>query len=391
MEQPTIKKSAANFSLMGYTLAHFVVDLLCHFYLYRQIWPMAQKMQNFTLPASSLIIYNVVAFGLQFVWGFIADRFPKLPVGLIGHVLVGAAFFPLFWPTEFQLREFLPYLLLLIICSGNAAFHVEGGRDSFVRARGNEIRTGIFSLGGAAAVLIVPILPLSFGRLSLDGILLLLWLFVLILLVILKSAAKRANEAYMQNTPALKISTLSIKPEQSSDTLKTVIATLFLFAQTYYLPNSSMFQLRIDSVSLTILLIVITVAGRSFGGFLTAYQGPFIFLLIATIVGSLSMFAPLNSPGFAYIKALTLTVPGAWAAWQYYLTLPHRPALAYALQKLPMFASTLVGSILWPQSSDFYPIVLSKLPFLIICMTVMVLSIIQQHRNPFTRKERTDV
>lgn len=88
------------------------------------------------------LLYSVIAFGLQAPVGALCDKYPRLPVGVMGCVLVAGGLFviPAMWAP------------LLLCAVGNALFHVGGGMDSLVHARGKIRRSGIFVSSGAVGL-----------------------------------------------------------------------------------------------------------------------------------------------------------------------------------------------------------------------------------------------
>lgn len=125
-------------SLFVYTFSHFCVDLGCIFLLYRCVAPVLSPSSS----TAAFLLYSVVAFGLQLPIGALCDRYPRLPMGIVGCTLVAAAL---------GLMH-APYVALSICALGNAMFHVDGGRDSLLRAKGRMARSGVFVSSGAIGV-----------------------------------------------------------------------------------------------------------------------------------------------------------------------------------------------------------------------------------------------
>ncbi len=127
-------------SLIAYSISHFIVDFCCFYFLLGLVRPQMPDIETYAI---ALLSYNIVAFGVQALVGIFYDRYPRLPMGLIGVLLVGLALLPL--PSI--------WLRLIIIGLGNAAFHIGGGVDSLVLAKGMT-RSGIFVSTGAIGVLL---------------------------------------------------------------------------------------------------------------------------------------------------------------------------------------------------------------------------------------------
>ncbi|MGI6544927.1 MAG: hypothetical protein ACOX2M_00585 [Fastidiosipilaceae bacterium] len=361
---PRPKSPAAGRSLLMYTICHLLTDTLCFFFLFGSLLPFINGQGHSVWALPVLVIYNGLAFGLQFIWGLLADRFPKLPTGLIGMSLIGLGFLP---RLITQSPSGLPIYIvtLILIGSGNSAFHVEGGRDSLSRANGSESRTGIYAAGGAAGVMIGTALgTVPFARYFLFP----LWLAALIALRWLKREAIRAQDPYfsvaLESTPYIAGSfqmpitgTASpFPPLQSLDSARTakvpgslaVIATLFFFVQTLFIPSPAALAVRPDFTVLPLptmfifILATLLTASRLVGGFITYRLSATPFMLLAAF-STLPLLIPTGKSLWGiFLQAFALGVPTAWAAFQYYRVMPNRPALAYSLQKLPMFAAAFL-------------------------------------------------
>lgn len=126
-------------SLMAYTFSHFSVDFACFFILFHGF---KNSMGSLDSVAFGFLIYNVIAFGLQPIIGFICDNHPKIPIGMIGCGIVMISLLTLS----------SPWAALVLCALGNACFHIGGGIDSLMFANGKMFRSGIFVSTGAIGV-----------------------------------------------------------------------------------------------------------------------------------------------------------------------------------------------------------------------------------------------
>lgn len=141
-------------SLVSWTIAHFAVDMSCFYVLYRGVEHLYSALSwthwQETL-AIAIIIYNVLAFGLQIVLGALSDRFPKLEkiLGLEGLdcMLVPLA---IIWISQGPVASWVSLVIAGIL---NAAFHVGGGVDVIRKSAGNIAPSGIFVSSGALGVI----------------------------------------------------------------------------------------------------------------------------------------------------------------------------------------------------------------------------------------------
>ena len=126
-------------SLAIYTFAHFAVDFACFFVLFSTVSAGVGSLQQLTI---WFLTYNIIAFGLQFIVGYVCDIRRSFPAGVIGVIITmcGLVF----------ARQI--YIALVLVALGNAFFHVGGGIDSLVNAGGKMKRSGIFVSSGSWGV-----------------------------------------------------------------------------------------------------------------------------------------------------------------------------------------------------------------------------------------------
>ena len=123
-----------------YTFAHFWVDFTCFFILFS--WVATNQYSDLSLTIG-ILSYNILAFGLQPLIGYLCDCQRKIPVTFIGFSLLALGLL---------LRAFfIPTLILIGL--GNACFHVGGGSDSLRYSQGKMSRSGIFVSSGAIGVI----------------------------------------------------------------------------------------------------------------------------------------------------------------------------------------------------------------------------------------------
>lgn len=119
--------------LLTYSLAHFVIDFVCAFFMFSFVRYSGQWLFG-------ALLYNFCAFALQMPIGLLADKWNHNAwCSAIGCALTGIAFF-LF---------FIPLLGCVILGIGNAMFHVGGGIDTLNISTEKVKATGIFVSPGA--------------------------------------------------------------------------------------------------------------------------------------------------------------------------------------------------------------------------------------------------
>jgi len=130
-------------SLMAYAFSHFCVDFTCFYILFHGL---RNSTDDLNMVAIGFLLYNVIAFGLQPIIGFVCDDHPRIPIGVIGCGIVMSGLLVLYFPWSWT------WLALCLCAFGNACFHIGGGVDSLRFAEGKMTRSGIFVSTGALGV-----------------------------------------------------------------------------------------------------------------------------------------------------------------------------------------------------------------------------------------------
>lgn len=123
-----------------YFYIHFVVEIVCFFYLSR-----VTNNSNFVwlIP----FIYDGVAFVPQSIIGYISDKYPKINMGIIGTILLFITY------LLFGLTNISVYVTLIILCLGNAFLHVAGAENTLKTSNGRLSPAAIFVAGGSFGVI----------------------------------------------------------------------------------------------------------------------------------------------------------------------------------------------------------------------------------------------
>ena len=157
MRRPGDKSSGLRImknSLASWTIAHFAVDMSCFYILYRGVEPLYAAM-SWThwqeMLAIAILLYNVLAFGLQILFGTLTDRFPKLEK-IIGIEGLDCMLVPLIiiWISQGPVASWTSMIIAAVL---NAAFHVGGGVNVIRRSAGKMAPSGIFVSSGALGVI----------------------------------------------------------------------------------------------------------------------------------------------------------------------------------------------------------------------------------------------
>lgn len=136
----SLKKISLNLTIYGVT--HAVVDGVCAAIIFSIFY---YQIINISVFIALVILYNVLAFGLQPVVGLITDYF-KSPK----EIAIAGCFF-----TGFSAIIFFnfPFLAIIFAGIGNALFHVGGGSISLNLTPRKATAPGIYVAPGAAGLL----------------------------------------------------------------------------------------------------------------------------------------------------------------------------------------------------------------------------------------------
>ncbi len=121
-----------------YFYIHFVTEIICFFALERYIGDRPLIWIIF-------LSYDMFAFVPQAIIGRFSDRYPKIPLGTAGMVLLGVA------AAAFDHIK-NPFVSLAILCLGNCLVHVNGAEATLRTADGKLSGSAIFVSGGSFGV-----------------------------------------------------------------------------------------------------------------------------------------------------------------------------------------------------------------------------------------------
>ena len=122
-----------------YFYIHFIVEIVCFFYLTR----ISNSMIVWLVP----FLYDAFAFVPQSIIGYISDKYPKVKMGIIGVILlfIGISIFSFINVSKF--------VSLFIICIGNCFLHISGAENTLKNSHGKLAHSAIFVSGGSFGVI----------------------------------------------------------------------------------------------------------------------------------------------------------------------------------------------------------------------------------------------
>ena len=308
----SLKNISANLFVYGTT--HAVVDGICAAVIFSILKNQIVSTTNFI---SLVILYNVLAFGLQAIFGLATDYF-KSPraVAFLGCILTGISAI-----------TFLSFPIVAIIFAGlgNALFHIGGGSISLNLTPKKATAPGIYVAPGALGLLVGILLGKS-GQFIVWPFILILAVLCLLMFVIKKPEMNYEREEIREN---------------KFNYFEFILLLVFLSIAIRSLVGMVLVFPWKTNVDLLIILTVAVVLGKGLGGILADKFG-----WIRVAVGALILSIPFlvfgaNIPYLAIIGMFlfNITMPITLVAISNIL--PGRPGFAFGLTCLALILGAL--------------------------------------------------
>ncbi|MCR4594086.1 MAG: hypothetical protein K5761_03405 [Clostridiales bacterium] len=122
-----------------YFYIHFVTEVVCFYVL-------SNYVESPPIAWIITLAYDMLAFVPQSVIGYFSDRFPKIPLSLIGLPMMAIA-------LVLQAHTSLIPLTLIFLCLGNACTHINGAEVTLRTSEGNLSHSAVFVAGGSFGVI----------------------------------------------------------------------------------------------------------------------------------------------------------------------------------------------------------------------------------------------
>jgi len=303
----SLKNISANLFVYGTT--HAIVDGICAAVIFSILKNQIVSTTDFI---SLVILYNVLAFGLQAIFGLASDYF-KSPraVAFLGCILTGLSAI-----------TFLSFPIMAVIFAGlgNALFHIGGGSISLNLTPKKATAPGIYVAPGAIGILV--------GTLLGKGGQFIAWPFILILaiLCLLMFVIKKPEMNYERE----------IVKENKFNYFEFILLLVFLSIAIRSLVGAVLVFPWKTNIDLLIILTSAVVLGKGLGGILADKFG-----WIRVAVGALVLSIPflvfgVNIPYLAIIGMFlfNITMPITLVAISNIL--PGRPGFAFGLTCLAL-------------------------------------------------------
>lgn len=332
--------------LAGWTIAHFAVDFSCVYIMYRGVGTiyLALDWTGWMMRGTfAFLLYNILAFGLQSVFGALADRFPKLQK-IIGIEGVDLMLIPLIliWIWRTEVICWVAFIMAAIL---NACFHVGGGIDVLKNSEGRITSSGIFVSSGALGVVSGMVLGQS-GQGSLLPILVVA-VAIFMLYFTTDNWAKDLVTSAKDGRSAMKI----LEPAKDYvyfDLLKgqvgagVAVACMFIavLIRSY---GGFIWPFGFEKTGYLILLVpCASCLGKATGGILADRFGALETAVVSLMLSAVLFFAGNGSwviMGFAVMffnMAMPITLTGLVAA------MPEDPGFAFGLSTLALLMGYLM-------------------------------------------------
>ena len=245
-----------------YGTVHAVVDFCCAALLYSFVG----KVEILNL-IQLVILYNILAFGLQFIFGFIADKSKQAEnFAILGCLFLIAGIF--IWNN--------PMLTVILIGIGNALFHVGGGIVSLNMGNGRAKLPGLFVAPGAIGLFLGTLCSLipNFNK---------IWLSILPLIsvgLLLFTPVPNEKQKIYENKANIPIYSIIVLLILISVCIRSFIGLSYDFSAK-------------ENIYLMIIMVTAVAFGKAIGGFLADKFG-----MYNTAVIGLLLSIPLLKYGY---------------------------------------------------------------------------------------------
>lgn len=295
-----------------YFYVHFIVEIVCFFYLSR-------VLNNSDIVWIVPFIYDGLAFVPQSIIGYISDKYPKINMGLIGVILLFIAY------LIYGLTNMPIYLSLIILAIGNAFLHVSGAEDTLRSSEGKLSPAAIFVAGGSFGVVTGKLL----ARTSLNPLFMLIAILTIIPFTLLSKTYIK-KDSNTNNFDYVK--------ENLNSNIVILIAVLVVIIRGYMgygIPTSW------NKTTLQLIIFFCTMGlGKALGGILSDIFGIRKIAIISCLLaipflcfGDNNMFISLiGVMFFSMTMAITLGILVS--------KLKKKPGLAFGLTTIGLFLGT---------------------------------------------------
>lgn len=295
--------------LSTYSITHALIDATCAGFILSLLGHI-DNSQFFYM----VIIYNIIAFGLQAPFGYIADILKKpVKVTLLGIILTGVG----------ALVSPIPWIGIILLGLGNALFHVGGGIISLNITPKKATAPGIYVAPGALGLAIGGVL----GKTGYFNPLIFVGLLLIAGLIIWKLKIPNIN----YNTKI-----------KNYNYLEIIILFLLISIGIRAIVGLSLTFMWKENITLFFILITGIVLGKALGGILgdkigwmkTAIGGLLLSAVLLAFCGGYPVLAIIGAFLFNFTMPITLVALSN--------SLPGRYGFSFGLTTLFLLIGALI-------------------------------------------------
>ena len=296
-----------------YFYVHFVLEVVCFFYLSR-----ITNNSNYIWLVP--IIYDALAFVPQSLVGYISDRYPKINMGIIGTILLIVSY------LIYGLTNISIFISLIILCIGNAILHVAGAEATIRTSNGKLSTSAIFVSGGSFGIITGRLL----AKTSINPLYLLILLLTIIPFVLI------SNKELEKNNDVDKFNYVK---DSINSNLVIIIAVLVVIVRGYMgygIPTSWN-----KTVIQTVLLFSSMGIGKALGGILSDLVGVRKTAIMSTLLAipflcfgdNIMIISLIGLMFFSMTMSITLGILVS--------KLKESPGLAFGLTTIGLFLGSI--------------------------------------------------
>lgn len=298
---------------------HLVVDGICGFVIFSSLYPLVSLDNAFVI----FILYNLCAFVLQPLTGFIVDKFhyDKLILICLTFVL-----------TLCLCVNLNPFFSCILIGISNAFFHTIGGKYVLKNKQNSMALQGLFvSLGAIGLVL---------GSYFYGNILKIIFLFLMFVLLTFLVFLHDKNLNIIESSKETK--TTQVKKFIPKETIMIVILLLLVTFIRAFWNKGTTYSWNINKD--TILLIsVITALGKIIGGVLGDKFGIRNTILLSFIISFISIFLTGKNIYLDLVSILAINFSMPITLFLLNKSLPNHEGFNFGLLAAVLFPGYLLG------------------------------------------------
>ena len=295
-----------------YFYIHFVVEVVCFFYLSRIT---SNSHIIWLIP----FIYDGLAFVPQSIIGYISDKYPKINMGFVGTFLLLISY------LIFSFTNMHVYISLIILCLGNAFLHVSGAEVTLKTSEGKLSPAAIFVSGGSFGVITGRLL----ARSTINSSILIIPILSMIPFILLAESYKKQND----NTENFNYVKGNINP------LLIILIAVFVVIVRGYMGYGIPTSWNKTTIQLVIFYFTMGL-GKALGGILSDRFGIKKIAILSTILAipflcfgdNVMLISLIGVMFFSMTMAITLGILVS--------CLKKNPGLAFGLTTIGLFLGT---------------------------------------------------